>query len=169
MAYVFNHNRLKHELQEIFEHQYPFKVAQALAIMHVQLHLEFAKGLAAVPLDPRDPCHLVQGRMRVNSAIQGLAQDTDAHKRMGTADKPEDEIDVENEILSVFESLDENVCLSLTDLPRALSPFDISPAALKSAVVSLEKQGKIARTAKTRGAKYRLVRDSDPEEPEQED
>jgi hypothetical protein len=159
---------LKRGLSEVFERYYPPDVAESLAVMHAQLHVEFARGLSAVPVAEGDVRFTITAagrggnhvsspgyqRARVAKALR-KARNSDARGPACMQDTSPDMI--RSELRDFMISIGEPV--SMKEAHSHLMSFGVSVFRVRQAMKWWESMKVVKRvgTSRTRYAKYQMV------------
>ena len=161
---TINHMHLKRGLAEVFERYYPADVADSLAVMHAQLHIEFARGLAAVPVAEGDVTHTITApkndnapraragieRARVAKALRRVRGDE--ARGPGVDDTPPDM--VRSELRDYMLSIGQPV--SLTEAHQHMRSFGLSRFRVRMAMEFWVKMGVVKMLGAYKQAKYVL-------------
>lgn len=151
---ILDHHQLKRDLCTAFRKFYPEDVADALAVMHAQMHLRFAQQMIGVQVDDRDPRRLVQAAPKLVRAMRGMVRNSDPiPKDMRDLLRE----DLREEMISYFASVGPDRGLSYDDISLYMSAFKPAESQVRKVVLELEKEGIIHRGKKTRGCRYHFV------------
>ena len=141
-----DHAALKRHLHEVFRKFYDEEVADCLAVMHAQLHVKFARGLAEVPVQPGEVGKLVKSAYRVSSAIHRVREERNSTSTPPT--KGEHATAAYEEIASFMQSVGAEVGLS--QIESHVSAFGVGSLMARKAVRRLLEEGKVAEPKKHR-------------------
>jgi len=158
---------LKRGFKEVFERYYPADVADSLAVMHAQLHIEFARGLSAVPVAEGDVRLTITAEGRGGNHLSGpgyqrarvakslrKARNSDARGPACMQDTSPDMI--RSELRDFMISIGAPV--SLTEAHDHLRSFGVSRFRVRMAMKWLESMGVVKRVgSKTKFAKYEMA------------
>ena len=81
MQYL-DHVLFRAELARVFVKYYDQDVADSLAIMHTQLHMKFARGMAQVAIEPGVIEHMVKAQSHISKAVQTARDETPDVEKM---------------------------------------------------------------------------------------
>lgn len=166
MPNIISHMHLKRGFAEVFERYYPADVADSLAVMHAQLHIEFARGLSAVPVAEGnvhqtitamgrggDKLHMHAGieRARIAKSLR-RARGEEAHGPGVNETSPDM---VRSELRDFMLSIGQPV--TLTEAHQHMRSFGISRFRVRMAMQFWEGTGAVKRVGNYKQAKYHLV------------
>jgi hypothetical protein len=142
---------LKKELVKVFAHYYPSEIADALAVMHAQLHCRFVESMGGVPMIDGDTRKLIRGQPKLARSIARMKMGV---TKVPMAQKQARHAELRQEILDMLESMGPERQSAFSQIRSGLAGFSASEWDVRGALSKLEKAGKIVRFGKTKSAKY---------------
>lgn len=143
---------LRRDFAQVLKQYYPPTTADTLAVLHAQMHLDLAKGMASRVPPPEDTDKLVRAlpRPQTERVLTSMrnAHPTAARGRGLSAEA------LYEEVRSMFASLGPDRTISFQELRDEFWMLSSSRRLMHETLQKLITAGLVVRTKKTKGARY---------------